>query len=217
MESRKTTAFLVAGLMVIFAMTAATAQAGIITPTVASATSSINTTRDMDGTIDGAGLSGGGTSGDILSETHASTGGTGPTYWLGTTSVTQVLDFTLAAATDVEAVHIWNYERGSEDNWDKRALASFDIAFSTNNGATYSTPISITGIQGNTALTAPIPVQTFTFAKQTGVTDIQLTNLVNHGDSSWYGLAEIRFDTVPEPASLALLGLGGLAMIRRRR
>ncbi|MFI4861446.1 MAG: PEP-CTERM sorting domain-containing protein [Phycisphaerales bacterium JB063] len=38
-------------------------------------------------------------------------------------------------------------------------------------------------------------------------------------DQTWHGLTEVVFDTeaVPEPGSLALLGLGGMAMLRRRR
>ncbi len=217
MIDRRNIAFLAAGLMFVFAMTA---QAAIITPTAATATSSISTDRNLTETINGDGLSGGGTSGDILAETHASTGGT-TDYWLGTKSVTQVLDFDLGDATNVEAVHIWNYDRGSDDGtsgvWDKRAIASFDIAFSTNGGANYSTPISITGLLGFNDIDPPIAVQTFTFAAQTGVTDIQITNLQNFGDGSWYGLGEIRFDTVPEPATLSLLVIGAIGLARRRR
>jgi len=201
-------------------MFAMTAQAAIITPTSATATSSISTSRDLTETINGDGLSGGGASGDILAETHNSTGGS-TEYWLGSAGVTQVLDFVLAGATDVAAVHVWNYDRGSDDgtggSWDKRAIASFDIAFSTNGGTSYTAPISITGLLGFNDIDPPIAVQTKTFAAQTGVTDIQITNLQNFGDGSWYGLGEIRFDTVPEPATLGLLAIGAIGLIRRRR
>ena len=37
------------------------------------------------------------------------------------------------------------------------------------------------------------------------------------GDASRVGLNEVVFTQVPEPGSLALLGLGGLMMIKRRR
>jgi hypothetical protein len=33
----------------------------------------------------------------------------------------------------------------------------------------------------------------------------------------WYGYNGMEIDVIPEPSSLALLGLGGLALLRRRR
>ena len=39
----------------------------------------------------------------------------------------------------------------------------------------------------------------------------------NHGGSGNIGLSEVRFVLVPEPATIGLLTLGGLAMLRRRR
>ena len=196
---------------------AGTAQAAIITPTLVTATSS-HSSYPIGATIDGSGLSGGGTSGDILSELHATSAANN--CWLGDKDDNQVVDFTLAGAADVAAVHFWQYDRNSNGSWDRRTLSSFDIAFSTDNGTTYSTPIAITGIAGDDIAgsgSAIIPVQTFTFAQLTGVTNIQMTNLVNHGDNDWVAFSEIRFDTVPEPGTMALLALGGLAMIRRRR
>ena len=42
--------------------------------------------------------------------------------------------------------------------------------------------------------------------------------MTNYGDSDYVGLSEIRFSSaVPEPTTTALLGLGGLALILRRR
>lgn len=196
----------------------AAAQGAIITPTSATATSSVSGTRTLTETINGNGLSGGGD--PILDQTHAS-GDAGFNYWLGTTGVTQVLDFTLAGATDVAAVHFWQYHRTETANgWINRGLASFDISFSTD-GVNYGNTVSISGLTGGAGVgfTAPVPVQTEAFALQSGVTHIRIDNLTNFGDPTWYGAGEFRFDTepVPEPGSLALLGLGGVLLAGRRR
>ncbi|MFI4860818.1 MAG: PEP-CTERM sorting domain-containing protein [Phycisphaerales bacterium JB063] len=42
-------------------------------------------------------------------------------------------------------------------------------------------------------------------------------NLAADPDDIWFDQASASVDVVPEPGSLALLGLGGLALIRRRR
>ncbi|MCP4374620.1 MAG: PEP-CTERM sorting domain-containing protein [bacterium] len=196
---------------------AGSANAVIITPTVAKAKSSVYDAGHM---IDGSGLSSGGS---VLTETHGICGDSNATHWQGTTRgiAAQILEFTLSTPTNVGAVHIWNYDR-NDPALDKRSLASFDMYFSTNGGSTYTTtPISITNIVGgDTALTVDTnDAQTFTFATQANVTNIKLMNLVNHGDTSYVALAEVRFEAtpVPEPATMSLLALGGLAIIRKRR
>lgn len=45
----------------------------------------------------------------------------------------------------------------------------------------------------------------------------ELTDATNDGKSTQYRVAELTFVAVPEPSSLALLGLGGLCVLRRRR
>ncbi len=195
------------GMAILFAVAVTTAQAVVITPVGATATDDIGSNdRGIEHSIDGSGLSGGGD--PILDQTHAGLSNFSANYWLGhlnpvdefTNPVDQVLTFDLGGATTVGAVHVWQYERNNV--WDNRSFKSFDISFSTDNGATF--PTTITGLSGllgsdTDPITAPVPVQTLTFAEQSGVSDIMISNIQNFGDPTWLGLAEIRFDTEGEP------------------
>ena len=171
--------------------------------------------RDLGHTIDSTGLSGGGTSGDILTETHSNNDSNSDLYWLsgdtGGNVAGEVLTFTLQSASVVDAVHMWGYDRIGSTS---RSIQNFDLSFSFNGGGTYDTTISLVLPVPSAD---PIPVQTLAFAQQTGVTHLRITNMTNYGDSNYVGLSEIRFSAVPEPTTTALLGLGGLALILRRR
>jgi hypothetical protein len=195
-----------------------TGQAAIITPSSATASSTIGAPRTIDKTIDGSDLSSGGLSGDILSETHANNNSNSGGYWLSTNTggnvAGEVLEFTLPSASDLNAVHIWGYHRTGSSS---RSIKTFDLSFSTDGGISFPTTIAMSGLVGPGD---PISVQTLPFSEQSGVTDLRISNIANFGDGNYVGLSEIRFgspELIPEPASLALLGLGGLAMLVRRR
>jgi hypothetical protein len=60
--------------------------------------------------------------------------------------------------------------------------------------------------------------QEATFEVQSGILEIDLSNEVGSFISDWPGgTSEIRVDITPEPATLSLLALGGLVVLRRRR
>jgi hypothetical protein len=207
------------------ALLAGHAQAAIITPSAATSTSTIGGSRTIVEVINGSDLSAGGASGDILSETHDPLSDKAG-YWLsangaGNAPITEILTFDLGGTFNVDAVHLWNYDRGGDNP--TRAIKTFDISFSTNNGVSYDT--TVTGATlgdfvgaNNPRVNGEIAVQTKTFAVQSDVTNIKIDNIVIQGPNAYIGFAEIRFGAteIPEPASLAS-GLLGLTLIAGRR
>jgi MYXO-CTERM domain-containing protein len=192
-----------------------TAHAAIITPTDATSTSYIGSGgRTIDKTIDGSGLSSGGLSGDVLSETHSLVYEDGNDhYWLSARdagrSGNEVLTFDLGEAFDVDAVHIWQYAIANDT---RRQIANADLTFSSD-GVNYGDlrQVSFSSVSATT-----LNSQSRTFSTVSNVTHIKM---VVTNSSDYIGLSEIRFGgtaAVPEPASLAM-GLLGLALIAGRR
>jgi hypothetical protein len=204
------------GAMALMSLTAVSQAAIVITPTSATSTTTIGAPRDIDSAISGLGLDG---IGDILVQTHD--GGNSNTHWLSnTTSETVTFDLGGGTAFDLDTIYLWTYNRPER----ARGVRTFDIAFSTDGGSSFGTAVSAASLGltefniGTTNGSDRSTVQTRSITKQNGVTDIQITNITNWGDSSRIAIPEIRFgDSVPEPTTTALLGLGGLALILRRR
>ncbi|MGB1128574.1 MAG: Ig-like domain-containing protein, partial [Haloferula sp.] len=172
------------------------ASSVVITPSVATTAFNIGGSRSLDKTIDSSGLSGGGISGDILSETHTNNS-SGDAYWLSNSTGGNVddivLTYELAAASDVNEIHLWGYYRGGTS----RSIQNFDLSFSTDGGATFPTTISKATLGNFVGPADPIAVQTKAFALQAGVTHIRMSNFTNFGDSNYLGLSEIRFGGPP--------------------
>ncbi len=204
-----------------------THAATIITPSSASSTTSLSS-RSMTEAVNGSDLTA--TAPDVLNWTHDLTDGTSR-YWLSAqnaaTGGTEQITLTFASPVTVAQIYVWNYKRNST-SWDDRALGSFDMQFSTDNGSTY--PTTITGFQladTRTGTITSISTQSLGFATQTGVTHIKLTNLQNlhqvygtgdpDADSNHIGVAEIRFSAIPEPSSALLVASALLVGLLRRR
>lgn len=200
----------------------AVSHATIVTPIGVTATTSGLSNRGIEKTIDGSGLSG---IGDILTQTHVNAGISGDDgYYLSNLlaggsdpAAAEIIEFDLGGAATVAAIHVWQYDRSNTD-WNGRGISTFDLAFSTDGGATFSTVLSGFSLTEEPANGVAEPVQSLTFASQSGVTDIRIQNInIFDATQDRIGLSEVRFDTVPEPGSLALLGLGGLLVASRRR
>ncbi|MCH7225434.1 FecR domain-containing protein [Haloferula sp. A504] len=167
-----------------FSITSATPN--IITPTSVSTDGGSTNTVLID-TINSSGLSGGGTSGDILSETHDDGGG----QWISgnETSPNFEIIFDLGGTFAVDSVHLWNFRWGNQVvHW---GVESMDISFSSDGGESYGNLVNDLVFAQN-ALNVPTPAQTRTFPTVSGVTHIKLTDLHYHG-SPYVGFAEIRF------------------------
>ena len=183
----------------------------IITPISGTVNVQLDGAYGIENTIDGSGLSGGGTSGDILSETHSRDSTGSGNAWLENSATPTVMTFDLGGTFTVESVHLWNYVHSNGSQW---GVATVDISFSTDGGSNYGNLIDDLGVF--TQPGDPIAAQTIGFSAVSGVTHIKLDGITGH--SSLTGISEIRFgEAIPEPSSLALLGLGGLALLRRRR
>ena len=151
--------------------------------------------------------------GDGLNPDDSHSAGWPGMHWLsipgtGSDDVYAVLD--LGATYLLGDVRIWNYN----ENFGLSSVTDMDILVSADN-VTYNPGISIVGlVQGP-------GVDTYDYSETFAMGGVSARyvylDVVDAVDPSYAGLSEIRFYEVPEPATIALLGLGALALIRKRR
>ena len=148
-----------------------------------------------------------------LAATH-SEDGSAIGQWHSNSAVTGVtVTFDLGGTFDLNSAHIWQANQPGNFG---RGVNQFDILISTD-GLNYSEVVTDTtlAISGGGEINAQVKGLV-----QSGVTHVQFHIDTSHGDANFVGLSEVKFDgvaSVPEPSSAALLGLGGLALILRRR
>lgn len=128
-----------------------------------------------------------------------------------TTSAT--IDFDLGGSLPIEAIAIWSRGGSSQG----RSIRDFEL-FAADNDAfigAVSLGSFVNPPNGVTGSNAPTPAQVYTFAP----TDASYVRLVissiNGGDTMQ--ISEVAFGGVPEPGSLALLGMGGLLLFTQLR
>jgi len=187
----------------------------IVQPTAATATSQFGT-RAPDQAIDGSGLSDVSivNTGDDEPATYPShtSSDQNDTMWLANDDAGQAIVFDLGQSFDITGFHVWNYNE--KNGLTPRGANSVDVTFSSDNvtfgNATNFTFDEASGVDSYVG-------QDFTLGSTTIAQFVRFEILSNHGDTDFTGLSEVRFTAIPEPASLALIGLGGLVMALRRQ
>jgi len=205
-------------VVAVLAMVAVTAQAAVITPTDVSAPTVNAAWFSAVNAINGNGLDG---VGNVEDQLHRASDHSLNDHWQqNSTSSFSAITFDLGSAMDVGAAYVWNCALwdGAGDQTG-RGVQNTTIEVSTD-GVNFASLGTFTFAQASLASSSDsIAAEIVNFDSiQTDVRYVKFGITSNYGDSARTGLSEVRFDTVPEPATMTLLGLGGLlALVRRRR
>ena len=108
-------------------------------------------------------------------------------------------------------VFFWNRvgDRGLQSSWRGLEGQVVDLG-----GAYYNDPPHPDPLSGMLETSVPVPPQ---YISATGDITTRVRFVQKHNTESWSRLYETSLTAVPEPATLSLMVLGGLAVLRRRR
>ena len=190
--------------MAAIVLAAPSAHAALIIPTgvVASSTSA----GSADETINGSGLN----APFDETATHDTLN-----YWQGgVPGIGTTITFDLGNSYNLTGTYIWNYNNPDSS---PRGFTDFEIYVGGSGDPTASTLITASAQISQNSIGAPNTAEFESFVAS-NVRYVRFRSLAT-GANDRVGLGEVRFDgtLVPEPSSFALLGLGGLALLLRRR
>lgn len=152
---------------------------------------------------------------------HAGVATAGGSTGLGANEATvsaQYVDFTFNAAVDLTNIYIWQYSQANQSA-NGRGVQDFNLWVSTTTDPLDFVQVGSTLTLANSSYDGSEDAQTFDLVAS-GVRMVRIDIVSDYDltdDLNYVGLSEVHFETVPEPGSLALMGLGAFAAFRRRR
>ena len=119
----------------------------------------------------------------------------------------------------VDKLHIWNYNEGPNPAYAYSGAKLVEI-WATDTVDGYSVPADLAFVGDLQVATAQTDYTGYDLVFDTPILMKELSIEVYtnwNGATGPIGLSEVWVHEVPEPATIALLGLGGLALIRRKK
>jgi len=185
-------------------------QADIILGVSASSDMGSGFGTDIQNTVNGVGLPGG------IPDLNAPHDGTAPdNSWVGDFMTTGTVTFDLGGLFLVDSFSFWNQNGGGPGADGITGIRDVLVETSTDGSnffALVGGPTLFAQVPGDVAL----PPEIFNFAPNLA-THFRLNIQSNWGDPDQTGFAEMQFNNVPEPSSLALAAVVSLLIASRRR